>query len=329
MSSCAVKKKKKKFFSGHAELFSDLARYGSVKIAGNTVSTFFPDFLNALTLRRSPTLQAGLRENELRRWLRQDVVAKYLLERRRCCWGSAHRVQKHWSAFLVLRPSWCRVVNILEARRDLNRKTTDMSFLYRCQTQSVFQAVSSHSQWLNLHSVAVSSIYGTDVWPKYQNSYTTRILWFKDTRKNDWNDYHISDVFDFVFPHMSLLDPGHHCDGAGATICHSLLHDLFGLLLGVAGRSRTTVWRGSGVVIWRVQVSRVILFSLCILLIVLFETFYCEGPAVLCTPVERVRSVLKLVLLSTPCIYSPFSQNGAWLNLEHNSWPGRNMPLCY
>lgn len=142
MSSCEVKKKKKRFFLGHAELFSDLTPYGSVEIAGNTASTFFPDFLDALTLCTSPTLQAGLRENELRRWLGQDVVAKYLLGRRRCRWGSAYRVQKHWSAFLVLRPGWCRVVNILEACRDLNRKTTGMSFLYTCQTQSVFQAVS-------------------------------------------------------------------------------------------------------------------------------------------------------------------------------------------
>ena len=59
------------------------------------------------------------------------------------------------------------------------------------------------------------------------------------------NDYHIFDVFDPVFLHMSLLDPGHHCDGAGAAICCSLLYDLilviFGLLLGVAGCSRTTV----------------------------------------------------------------------------------------
>lgn len=118
---------------GHTEFFSDLMRYGSVKIAGTTASTF----LDALTLHRSPTLQAGLRENELRRWLRQDVVAKYLLGRRRSSWGSAHCVQKHWSTFLVLRPSWCRVVNILEVRRDLNRKTTHMSFPYRCQTEGI------------------------------------------------------------------------------------------------------------------------------------------------------------------------------------------------
>lgn len=164
------KRKKKKFSLGHAELFSNLTWYGSVKIAGNTASTFFPDFLCALTLHRSPTLQAGLRENELWRWLRQDVVAKYVLGRRWGCWWSTHCVQKHWSSFLVLRPSWCWVVNILEARRDLNRKTTHMSFLYKCQTQSVFQTVSSHSQWLNLCSVTISSIYRTNGSPKQHNS---------------------------------------------------------------------------------------------------------------------------------------------------------------
>lgn len=98
----------------------------------NTMSTFFPDILNALTLHRSPRLQVGLRENELWRQLRQDVVAKYLLGWRLCCWRSTHCVQKHRSTFLVLRPRWCPVVNVLEARRDLNRKTTDISFLYRC-----------------------------------------------------------------------------------------------------------------------------------------------------------------------------------------------------
>lgn len=284
---------------GHTELLSDLMRYGSVKIAGNTASTFYPEFLDALTLHRSPSLQAGLRENELWRWLRQDVVAKYLLGRRQRCWGSAHRVQKHRSAFLVLRPSWCCGVNILEARRDLKGKTIDMSFLHMCQPQSVFQAVSSHSQWLNLHSVNVSAIYET----KNNKTFTPRE--YCDSRiQEKQNDYHISDVFDLVFPHMSLLEPGHHCDGAGASICHSLLQDLllviFGLLLGVAGRSRTTVWRGSGVVIWRVQVSRVILFFLCILLTVPFETFYCEGPAALCTPVERVRKRFKLLPFVLP-----------------------------
>lgn len=165
-----------------------------------------------------------------------------------------------------------------------------------------------------------------------QNNKTLTPLEYCDSRIQEiQNDYHISDVFDLVFPHMSLLDPGNHRDSAGGAICRSLLHDLFfvifDLILGVAGRSRTTVWRGSGVVIWRVQVSRVILFSHCTLLIVPFETFYCEGPAVLCTPVESVQNVWKLVLLCSPCIYSPFSQNATWLNLEHNSWPGRNMSL--
>lgn len=201
-----------KYKRGNAQLFSDLMRFGSVTIA----STFSPEFLDALTLHRSPSLLAGLRENELRRWLRQDVVAKYLLGRRRCCWGSANRVQKHWSAFLVLRPSWCWGINILEARRDLNRKTIDMSF-----------------------PVHVSE-------PLHHENTDSRM-------QEKQNDYHISDIFDLVFPNMSLLEPGHHCDGAGASICHSLLQDLllvnFGLLLGVAGCSRTTVGRGSGVVI--------------------------------------------------------------------------------
>lgn len=133
-----------------------------------------------------------------------------------------------------------------------------------------------------------------------QNNNTLTPLEYCDSKtKEKQNVYHISDVFGLVFPHMPPLDPGHHCHRAGAAIYNSHLHDLFliifGLLLAVAGRSRTTVWRGSGVVIWRVQVSRVILFSLCILLNVPFETFYCEGPAVLCTPVERVQNVIKLL----------------------------------
>lgn len=142
-------------------------------------------------------------------------------------------------------------------------------------------------------------------------------------------NYHISDVFDLIIPHMPLLDSGNHRDGAAAAICrvlHSFFVVIFGLLLGVARRSWTAVWRGSGVIIRRVQGSRVILFSLSILLC---KIFYCEGPAVLCTPAERERNDLKLVLLYTSCCYSPFSQNTAWLNLAHNSWPGRNMPLCY
>lgn len=142
-------------------------------------------------------------------------------------------------------------------------------------------------------------------------------------------NYQIFDVFGLIIPHMPLLDPGNHCDGAGAAICpvlHSFFVVIFGLLLGVARCSWTAVWRGSGVVIRRVQGSRVILFFLSILL---FKMFYCEGPAVLCTPEERERNDLKLVLLYTPCCYSLFSQNTAWLNLAHNSWPGRNMPVCY
>lgn len=141
-------------------------------------------------------------------------------------------------------------------------------------------------------------------------------------------NYLISDVFDLIIPHMPLLDPGNHRDGAGAAICrvlHSFFVVIFGLLLSVARCSWTAVWRASGVVIRRVQGSRVILFSLSIL----FEMFYCEGPAVLCTPAEREQNDLKLVLLYTPCCYSPFSQNATWLNLARNSWPGKNMPLCY
>lgn len=78
--------------------------------------------LDGLTLHSSPRLQSGLGQNELWRRLRQDVVAKYLLGRRWRCWRHTHCVQKHWSALLVLRPNWCRVVNVLEASRDLNRK---------------------------------------------------------------------------------------------------------------------------------------------------------------------------------------------------------------
>ncbi len=78
-------------------------------------------FLDGLTLHSSPRLQGGLRQNELRRRLRQDVVAKYLLRSRGRRWGYAHGIQKHWSAFLVLRPDWCGVVDVLEASRDLSR----------------------------------------------------------------------------------------------------------------------------------------------------------------------------------------------------------------
>lgn len=133
-----------------------------------------------------------------------------------------------------------------------------------------------------------------------QNNTILKPLEWCDSRIEErQNDYRIADVFDLVFPHMSLLEPGHHCDGAGAAICRCLHRDLFfvifGLLLGIAGCSRTTVWRGSGVVIWRVQVSRVILISLCTLLIVPFKTFYREGPAVLCTPEKHASLLLNLV----------------------------------
>lgn len=75
-----------------------------------------------LTLHGSPRLQSGLRQNELWRRLRQDVVAKYLLGRWwRCCWHT-YRVQKDWRPLLVLRPNWCSVVDVLEASRDLNRE---------------------------------------------------------------------------------------------------------------------------------------------------------------------------------------------------------------
>lgn len=100
------------FFSG----LRDLTQHGSVEGAWKDTS------LDGLTLHSSPGLQSGLRQDELWRRLRQDVVAKYLLGRRRRCWRHAHCVQKHWSALLVLRPNWCRVVEILEAGRDLNRK---------------------------------------------------------------------------------------------------------------------------------------------------------------------------------------------------------------
>lgn len=88
----------------------------------NALSTVTPHFLDGLTLHSSPWLQSGLRQNELWRRLRQDVVAKYLLGRRRRGRRHAHCVQKHWSALLVLRPNWWRVVEVLEASRDLNRE---------------------------------------------------------------------------------------------------------------------------------------------------------------------------------------------------------------
>lgn len=112
----------KMFFFGPslAEL-RDLTRHGSVEGACNALSTVTPHFLDGLTLHSSPWLQSGLRQNELWRRLRQDVVAKYLLGWRRRCRRHAHCVQKHWSALLVLRPNWCRVVEVLEASRDLNR----------------------------------------------------------------------------------------------------------------------------------------------------------------------------------------------------------------
>lgn len=90
------------------------------------LGTLYPpslhDLLDGLTFHSSPRLQSGLGQNELWRRLRQDVVAKYLLGWRWRCGRHAHRVQKHWSALLVLRPNWCMVVNVLEASRDLNRK---------------------------------------------------------------------------------------------------------------------------------------------------------------------------------------------------------------
>lgn len=91
----------------------DLTQHGSVEGAWKDTS------LDGLTLHSSPGLQSGLRQDELWRRLRQDVVAKYLLGRRRRCWRHAHCVQKHWSALLVLRPNWWWVVEVLEAGRDL------------------------------------------------------------------------------------------------------------------------------------------------------------------------------------------------------------------
>lgn len=146
----------------------------------------------------------------------------------------------------------------------------------------------------------VSPTHGTDSQPKYRNSDTTK--------QPKQNNYHISGVFDLVIPHMPLLDPGNHCDGAGAAICRFLFGDpfliIFGLLLCVAGCGWAAVRRGGGVVIRRVQVSGVVLFSLSVL--APFKTFYREGPAVLRTPVGRERNLLKPILLHTPCCYSVF-----------------------
>lgn len=75
--------------------------------------------LDSLTLHRSPRLQGGLRQDELWCWLRQNVVAQNLLTRR---WWSRRRTncgQKHRRCLLVLRPHWCRLVEVLEASRDL------------------------------------------------------------------------------------------------------------------------------------------------------------------------------------------------------------------
>lgn len=129
----AVKFKKKQFFLGWVELNSETwLDMAQSKGLGTPRPPSSRTSWNALTLHRSPRLQAGLGENELRRRLGQEVEAIYLLGRRRGCWGRAHSAQKHWSTFLVLRPRWCLVVNVLEARGDLKRKTTDVSFLCPC-----------------------------------------------------------------------------------------------------------------------------------------------------------------------------------------------------
>lgn len=112
---------KKRSFLVQVQLTSEtLHDMAQLKGACDALSTFTPQSLDGLTLHSPPWLQSGLRQNELRSWLRQYVVAKYLLGWRRWCWRHAHCVQKHWSALLVLRPNWCRVVEVLEASRDLN-----------------------------------------------------------------------------------------------------------------------------------------------------------------------------------------------------------------
>lgn len=117
--------------------------------------------------------------------------------------------------------------------------------------------------------------------------------WSYKRRKSN---YHISDVFDLIWSlSVPLPNPGHHCYGVGVPFCCFLLCSflvvIFCLLLRVTGRCGTTIWRGRRMVIWCVQVYRVhrgvILFSLRTCFVFLFETGYCEGPAVLSRSVTR------------------------------------------
>lgn len=78
-------------------------------------------------------MKTGLRQDELRRRLGQDIVAIHLLGWRRLCWRHAHCIQEHWGGFLVLNPDWCRVVDVLVAGRELSksREQNEYNTLYR------------------------------------------------------------------------------------------------------------------------------------------------------------------------------------------------------
>lgn len=66
-------------------------------------------------------MKTGLRQDELRSRLGQDIVAIHLLGWRRLCWRHAHCIQEHWGGFLVLNPDRCRVVDVLVAGRELSK----------------------------------------------------------------------------------------------------------------------------------------------------------------------------------------------------------------
>lgn len=91
---------------------------------------FFTKFLGGLTFHDPPRLQSGLRQNELWRRLRQDVVAQYLLllwrrwwrRRMRMSCRCTHRSEEHWRRLLVLRPHWARVAVVLQASRHLETR---------------------------------------------------------------------------------------------------------------------------------------------------------------------------------------------------------------
>lgn len=84
-------------------------------------------------------MKTGLRQDELRRRLGQDVVAIHLLGWRRLCWRHAHCIQEDWGGFLVLNPDWCRVVDVLVAGRKLSkeeRERNEYNTLYHVSVMS-------------------------------------------------------------------------------------------------------------------------------------------------------------------------------------------------